>query len=320
MSTASVSRVLNGSELVKPAVRARVEEAIRSLNYVPHDAARSLALRRTKTLGAILPTLDNAIFAEGINAFERAARDKGYTLVLSISNYDLDDERHLVRKMIERGVDGLLLIGNDHHPDSFAGLRQAGVQHVCAWTHVPDGPAANVGFSNAAAMVDIIDHLVAFGHRRIGMLAGLTAANDRARERVQGVRNRLADHGLTLPDEHMMEIPYSIRAARQAFPRLAEHQVTALVCGNDVIAIGVLLEALKRGMRVPGDLSITGFDNLTLSGELHPAITTVEVLAETMGASAANLLIHALEDRKPVESLQLPTRLVVRETTGPAPA
>ncbi len=319
VSTASVSRVLNQSPLVTPNVRARVEAAIKALGYVPHEAARALALRRTHVIGAIIPTLNNAIFAAGISALEVAVRERGYTLLLSVSNYDLEEERRLIRKMIERGVEGMMLVGNDHLAESFEELRSAGVRHLCAWVHKKGAPAANVGFSNAEAMTDLVDHLVWLGHRKIGMLAGLTATNDRARQRVLGVRERLAHHDLRLPDEDVIEIPYSIRAARRAFPDVMARGVTAVVCGNDVLAIGALFEAQAMGLDVPGDVSITGFDNLNLSSELNPPITTVDVPGNEMGKTVAMALIDAIEGDCDVESHALETALLVRGTTGPAP-
>jgi len=289
------------------------------LNYVPHEAARVLALRRTRVLGAVIPTLNNAIFAEGVNAFERAAHARGYTLLLSLSNYDLEEEQNLVRKMMERGVEGLLLIGNEHGEACFDGLNAAGVRHLCAWAHSPDSPAPNVGFSNAAAVADLVDHLVDLGHRRISLLAGVTVGNDRARERVRGIRERMVHHGLKLPPEHIIETPYSIREARRLFPKIMQTKPTAVMCGNDVIAYGALFEAQAMSLSVPGDVSITGFDNLRLSAELHPGITTVNVPAADMGTEAANALIDAIEEERGVRSRELPTELLIRGTTGPAP-
>lgn len=320
VSTASVSRVLNESELVTADVRARVEAAMATLGYVPHEAARALALRRTKVIGAIIPTLNNAIFAVGVNAFEGAVRARGYTLLLSVSNYDLDGERLLVRKMIERGVEGLMLVGNDHMPEVFEELRSSEIRHLCTWTHTDEAPAADVGFSNAAAMVALVDHLVGLGHRRIAFLAGLTATNDRARERVRGARLRLADHGIALPDDRIIEIPYSIREARRVFPAIVATGATAVICGNDVIAFGALFAAQSMGLAVPGDVSITGFDNLNLSGELDPGITTVDVPAHAMGVTAANALVDAIEQDGDVTGRALETKLLIRGTTGPAPA
>ncbi len=324
VSTASVSRVLNGLGIVKPAIRARIEQAITALDYVPHEGARALVTRRSMVLGAIIPTLNNAIFAESMNAFESAARAHGYTLVLSVSNYDLVEEHTLVRRMVQRGVDGLMLVGNEHDAASFAALRRAAIAHVCSWTFEADAPAPNVGFRNAEAMTEIVDLLVALGHRRIAMISGRTAGNDRAAGRVRGVRTRLAAHSLSLPPSMLRECPYTIRDARVTFAGLWDRLGTAerpsaLICGNDVIAIGALFEARRLGIAVPGKLSITGFDNLAIAGEIEPALTTIDVPAEAMGSGAAQALIDAISFGSPVESHLLPTRLVLRATTGPPP-
>ncbi|MFT6303823.1 MAG: LacI family transcriptional regulator [Pseudomonadales bacterium] len=319
VSTATVSRVLNHSGSISQDVKARVLTAIDELNYIRDAGARALAMQRSRTLGAIIPTLNNAIFAEGINAFERTAQALGYTLILSVSQQDLDHEHDLVIKMIERGVDGLLLVGNRHNDVVYRRLDQTGVRYVCTWAYDDNDDLANVGFDNKQAMHSIVDHLVGLGHRQIAMLAGCSKDNDRAMDRITGVRDRLASHGLTLPANRVIEVPYSIAESRKAFSAITSSAVTALICGNDVIAYGALLEAQKRGVDVPGDLSITGFDDLSLSAELSPALTTVQVGAESMGEAAAQKLIFAVDNQLPVESILLHTELVVRETTARVP-
>lgn len=324
VSTASVSRMLNGIGPIKPAVRARIQEAIAALDYVPHDCARALVTRRSQVLGAVIPTLNNAIFAEGINAFEAEARADGFTLVLSVSNYDLDEERTLIRRMVQRGVDGLLLVGNEHTASSFEMLRRASVAHVCTWTFEDAGPAPNVGFRNADAMADVVDLLVSLGHRRFAMLAGVQAGNDRARGRVDGVVARLRFHGLDLVPAMLAESLYTIRAAREALAGLMQGlgvaaRPTALICGNDVIGIGALLEARRCGIAVPQALSITGFDNLAIAAELDPPMTTVDVPAEQMGRGAARALIEAISAGRAVTGQLMPTRLLVRGTTAAVP-
>jgi len=316
VSTATVSRVINGRGVVSAEVRARVEQAVAHLEYVPHAGARALALQKSGTLGAIIPTLNNAIFAEGINAFEKAAQALGYTLILAVSHNDPDEDAQQALRMIERGVDGLLLVGNDHEPTVFDRLNKASIKHVCSWAFDTNALAPNIGFDNEAAMYDVVDHLVRLGHTKMGILAGLSARNDRARDRVRGVVTRLNHHSLGVPPANIIELEYSIKAARCAFWQLIDNDVSAIICGNDVIAQGALLEALKVGMIIPDDLSITGFDDLELSAELNPALTSVHVNASSMGAHAAKALVRAVEDSVPVASYQLSTRLVVRETTG----
>ncbi|NSX56164.1 LacI family DNA-binding transcriptional regulator [Parasulfitobacter algicola] len=315
VSTATVSRVLNGSNLVRDDVRKRVEEAMAELNYIPDESARSLATRKSRTLGAIIPTLNNAIFAVGINALEQAARERGYTLVISISNYDPDSELMLVRQMLERGVDGLMLVGNHHHDEVYRLLNASAVRHVCGWSHNNNAPSPNIGFDNARAMHAVVDHLVDLGHQKIGVLAGICQNNDRATLRLDGTRQRLEHHGLDLPKQSIIQIAYSIRAARAALPDLLKSDVSAVICGNDVIAYGAVFAAQDAGLRISENLAITGFDNLSLSKELRPSITTVNVPAADMGSTIANYLVDAIESNQPVASCKFETDLLVRETT-----
>lgn len=313
VSTATVSRVLNGSSLVREDARARVRAAIDALGYVPNMGARSLATRRSLTLGAIVPTLENAIFAAGLNAFEAEARRRGYGLVISVSNYAPAQEVALIRQMIERKVDGLLLVGNDRDPAAEALLQTAGLRHLGAWTHDPAHRTVNVGFDNFAAMAPVIDHLVALGRRRIAILGGIGAGNDRARARRAGAEAALDAHGLA--PHAADECTYSLSEARDAARRLLDARPDALVCGNDVIAAGALWAARENGLHVPADLAVTGFDDLPLAAALAPALTTIHVPARRMGRAAAAALVEAAETgAHPTPSL-IGTALVVRDST-----
>ena len=313
VSTATVSRVLNGSPLVRNEVRARVEASIAALGYLPHAGARSLARRRSGTLGAVVPTLENAIFAAGLNAFEAEAREAGYGLVISVSNYDSAQEVAAIRQMIARGVEGLLLVGNDRAEEARDLLATTGTSHACAWAYDEEAAGPNVGFDNATAMAEVADHLVGLGRRRIAMLAGVQEGNDRARTRLEGLRARLDAHGLE--PVAVAETRYSVARAKEAARSLIAARPDALVCGNDVIAYGVLSAARKAGLSVPDDLAVTGFDDLPLSAEIAPALTTVHVPARRMGRRAAAVLIAAAAGGPRVRPTRLETHLVVRATT-----
>ncbi|MEM7490900.1 MAG: LacI family DNA-binding transcriptional regulator, partial [Pseudomonadota bacterium] len=251
VSTATVSRVLNGSPLVSADVRARVEAVVARTGYMPDLGARMLATRRSRALGAIVPTLDNAIFAAALDGFEAEARAAGFALMIAVSNYDPEQEAALIRQMSARGVEGLLLVGNDRDAGVRAVLERRGLRHCCAWCHDPDAAAPNVGFDNAAAMAPVVDHLVATGRRRIAVLAGMLAGNDRARGRLDGACARLAHHGMAPVARG--ESRYSLRQAREAFGTLLAARPDAVICGNDVIAFGVLSAARRAGLRVPDD-------------------------------------------------------------------
>jgi LacI family transcriptional regulator len=198
-------------------------------------------------------------------------------------------------------------------------LRRAGVPFVASYIYEPRSRWPNIGFSNQAAMRQVGEHLVQLGHRDIGMFAGVTHGNDRAAKRLAGMRECLRRHGLALNAHATMEIPYTIEAARSALARLVERGrlPSALACGNDIIALGVLFEAAAQGIRVPDDLSVAGFDNAPITAHVHPTLTTVTIPVEEMGTCAAEALLHMIDSGRPAQSVKLDAPLLVRESTAP---
>ncbi len=321
VSTATVSRVLNAPDLVSGSLKERVEHAVKSLGYVRHGAARALASRRSFTVGAVIPTLDNAIFASGVGAFEARLTELGYTLLISVSNYSLEHEAEQVRRLLERGVDGIMLVGLEHDPATYTLLERANIPAVNTWAFDPDAPQLMAGFNNFDAARAITRYLIDLGHKRIAMAAGITEGNDRAMARVNGVKAELKAHGLSLEDDLLVECLYSIAAGRRALGNLMERHEppTAIIAGNDVIALGLLFEAAHRGIAIPDTLSITGFDNLPITGQVSPALTTLNVPSRDMGARAADLLLDAIAGGE-TRSIELETSIIARATTGPPPS
>lgn len=319
VSTATVSRVLNNPESVRPRVRAWVEQVIRELDYFPHGAARALASNRSRTIGAVFPTVNNEIFAAAINALEESLFSAAYTLVLSVSKYRLDTEALQVRRLVERGIDGLVLVGNDHSAETYALIDQARLPFVSLLSYEPKSGRPNIGILNRDRGRAAAEHLLSLGHRRIGMICGITVDNDRARGRYQGFQQALADRGLRPFRDAVIEKPYTIEAGREALCELIESDRVpdALVCGNDVLALGILLEAQSRGLDVPGDLSIVGFDDLPLARHFRPALTTIAVPVEAAGRHAGTALAAAIAASRPVESLCLDAPLLIRGSTAP---
>jgi LacI family transcriptional regulator len=317
VSIATVSRVLNRSNRVDARLRARVEAAVARLGYVVDGAARALASRRSKTVGAIVPTLDNAIFAAGINALQLRLDEHGYVLLVASSEYDEARERRELQALVERGIDALMLVGLDHSQAVRAILEATEIPAVVAWAIDRAAPWPCVGFDNARAMARIVEHLADLGHRRIAMIAGVTAGNDRAAERVRGAREALARRGLAL--EHLYESPYRFgdgRAAMRSLMALTARP-TAVVCGNDVLAMAALFEAQALGIAVPREVSITGFDDLELASHLSPALTTAHVPAAEMGRRVADYLVAALAGYDLPRVTELDVRVILRETTAP---
>ena len=319
VSTASVSRYLNMPELVRPQRREKIEAAIAALGYVPHGAARALASQRTRTIGAVIPTLDNAIFARGVQAFQHRLHADNFTLLLASFDYDLEEEVRHVDALLTRGVDALLLVGCMHAPKLYERLDKMGLPYVHTWAFDRTGAKPCVGFDNRLAAKRAASYLIDIGHQAIALVVGITEGNDRATERALGVREALEERGLTLLPEYYLEKAYDVAEGRSGMRQLLAQDVppTAVICGNDVLALGALLECQSRGVSVPGEISITGFDDLPLTSHLQPSLTTLHVPAGEMGRRAAEYLLARLSDVPMPDSTELEVGLLVRGTTAP---
>jgi LacI family transcriptional regulator len=319
VSTATVSRVLNAQGKVNHETEARVTAAVAALGYVPHAAARALASRRSRTVGAVTAALDNPIFAKGIQALESRLEQSGYGLLVASSNYEPARELKQVRTMVERGIDAIMLQGDSHLPEVYALLQRRGIAYMNTWIYDAAAPHPCCGFDNQLAGHNLADYLLDLGHRDIAMVAGITAGNDRARSRIAGVTAALRARGLDLPPARVVERPYSLSDGRDGLRALFAPpgpRPTAVIGGNDLLAIGVMLEAQQSGLKVPGDLSVAGFDDIELAANLTPALTTIHVPVEEICTLAGDYLVARIEGRAARDHIALEARLVVRQSTA----
>ncbi|MEQ8355329.1 MAG: substrate-binding domain-containing protein [Kiloniellaceae bacterium] len=319
VSTATVSRVLNSQGKVNRETEARVTEAVAALGYVPHAAARALASRRSRTVGAVTAALDNPIFAKGIQALESRLEQSGYGLLVASSNYEPARELKQVRTMVERGIDAIMLQGDSHLPEIYALLQRKGIAYINTWVY--DAAAAHpcCGFNNEAAARNLANYLLDLGHRDVAMVGGITSGNDRARNRIKGVKAALAARGLDLPAQRVIERPYSVSDGRDGLRALLSMPgppPTAVIGGNDLLAIGILLEAQQSGLQVPGDISVAGFDDIELSANISPALTTIHVPVEEICTLAGDYLVARIEGRAARDHVALEAKLVVRQSTA----
>ncbi|MFT5113689.1 MAG: LacI family transcriptional regulator [Parasphingorhabdus sp.] len=318
VSTATASRALNRPESVRPELRRRVTDAVDELGYVAHGAARALASRKSKTVGAIVPTIDNAIFAKSIQTLQDRLSKLGYTLLLASSDYNQERERKECQTLLEKGVDALILVGEEHHPSVYRLLDNNQTPYVNIWIYNESSLQPCVGFDNASAARKLAKYLIDIGHRDIAMVAGINEGNDRAAERVSGVLTALNEHQLSFSPGYLIEKPYEIAAGRTAAKQLLSlsNPPTAIMCGNDILAMGVLFECLSRGFRVPEDISIAGFDGMDLTAHITPALTTVQIPSEEMGYMAAEY-VHARISKLPVnDKTKLIANIIVRDSTS----
>lgn len=320
VSTATVSRSLNAAEQVSRATRERVMAAVRELGYAPNFGAQALAGKRTNTFGAIIPTMENAIFARGLQAFQEQLSDEGITLLVASSSYSAGLEEQQIRTLVARGADAMLLIGHDRTPETYAFLERRKIPYVVAWVYDSAEPRLSIGFDNRKAMAALTRRVLDLGHVSIAVITAECSENDRARERLAGVKDVMRERDFDPGSLRIIETTYSIGNGAEAFSELMQggKKPTAVLCGNDVLAAGALMTARKLRIRVPEDVSITGFDDIELAQIVSPALTTVHVPHREMGRGAARLLMALRNGEDPGESIELEASLRWRETLGPA--
>ncbi len=319
VSTATVSRFLNTPDQVSPKAREKVAAAVEKLGYTPHFGARAMAAKRTQTIGAIIPTMENAIFARGLQAFQETLNDKGYTLLVSSTAYRPELEAEQIRTLIARGADGLLLIGYERDPAVYNYLHTRRIPYLLAWAHRENAAHTAIGFDNKSAMATLARHVIAQGHRNIGVISGIRLGNDRATDRVAGIHLALAEAGLDPASAPLIEAPYAFESGAAAFSNLmrTSNPPSVVMCINDVLAIGALQSARDLGIKVPQEVSITGFDDIELTTLVTPKLTTVHVPHRTMGSLAAEELIAQIEEKRPGQSCRLDSALRLRDTLAP---
>ncbi|RLJ40959.1 LacI family transcriptional regulator [Litoreibacter meonggei] len=318
VSTATVSRCLNSPDRVIENTRMRVLRAVDELGYTPNFGARVMAAKRTFTIGAIIPTMENAIFARGVQAFQEELHRRGYTLLISSSAYQPDLEEEQIRALVSRGADGLLLIGYERNPEIYRYLERQNIPVLVAWAFSDENDRPSIGFDNCAAMRELAKTVIEFGHRKIGVISGITQGNDRASQRLKGIEDAVANSLLDPKIMGIIETPYEIDNGGDAFEELMknEDRPSVVMCGNDVLAVGALRRAQQMGLHVPRDVSITGFDDIELARIVMPSVTTVHVPHREMGQKAATQLVKMVENESTGVSTELQITLRIRDSLG----
>ncbi len=320
VSTATVSRVLSRSEAVSEHTRARVMAVVNHHHYVPHGLAGSLASRRSRQIGIIIPTIANSIYASCTQAVNRVAQQAGYTVLVGISEFSPEYEAELIRRFLERRVEGLILTGVARAHELYQKMEHNGVRFVITWKYGNDCGWPVVSFDNYKASAMAVEHLIGLGHRRIGLICGRSDLNDRALDRRRSFEDTLRSHGIAPDPELMFERDFEFDEGRDATRRMLRHKLppTALFIANDIQAVGALIECRESGLSIPEDISIVGFDDLPIAQYVNPRLTTVRVPSEEMGRLATETLIAGIRRRGPLKSIELSTSLIVRNSTGPA--
>jgi len=317
VSVATVSRVINHPDRVKGNTRRRVQKAMEENNYVYNALAGSLGKSTTRTLGLIIPTITNPIFAVSTQGVQSAAARRGYSLLLGSTEYKPETEYNLVQLYLEKQVDGIVFSGRPLDERSLAYMKSRRIPYLFTWEAVDDIDAPHITFDNKKAARQVVEYFVSMGHRRIGMVAGRFKDTGRAYRRWIGYKDALEQWNIPYDEKLVIQKPYSVASGREATGRLLkmEEPPTAIFCANDILAYGAIAAARDLGRRVGVDLGIIGFDDLEMSAVMDPPLTTVRIPGHEMGTMAADALIDMVEGKKS-ETVQyvLETDLILRES------
>jgi LacI family transcriptional regulator len=317
----TVSRIVNNDPdlRVSAATRARVTSLLKKTGYRPDGMARGLKLRQSFVLGVLIPDVLNPLFAAIFRGVEDAAREEGYTVILSSTDGIEDREREILLTLQSRMIDGMIVASASLRDPSVRWLRTSGIPHVLV-NRYSDQKDYFVGTDDRAGARLATEHLLALGHRRIAHLAG-SSRYSTAVNRRQGFEDGLKAAGIEPEPDLVAETSLAAGGGVTGTLRLLERRrpPTAIVAVNDVAAVGAYDAAEKMGLRIPGDLAITGYNDIPLAARLRPGLTTIHVPAQEFGRAAARMLLEQLAGgvREP-RRVVLPPELVIRGSTDPA--
>jgi LacI family transcriptional regulator len=320
VSTATVSRVLNDASVVKNSTRARVMKAIEELKYHPNLHARNLAGGKSKTIGVIVSNMENPFFFDIYKTVESDAHARGFEVVMANTDYRSDQLLASIRLMIGRRVAGLAAIVSEMERALIEELSGANIPMVFYDVGTPRKNIRNIRVNYRRGIEKVVDYLHSLNHRRLGFVGHHTALGP-INERLKAVMDAMA----RIPSLEVRSTAAAdtLEGGRQAARALLSsgYEPTAIICVNDIMAVGALRELRERGIRVPQDMSVTGFDNVKLSEFCYPSLTTVHIPRERIGHAICGWLMpNAGDPAVTDQEIVIDPEFVLRDSTGPAPA
>jgi LacI family transcriptional regulator len=318
VSTATVSRVLNGFPGVRENTVLRVRRAIVEMNYVPNPNARSLRAGRTRLFGLIVSDVNNPFFPELIDAFEGLAAAEGIEVIFTHTNYDPKRLHSSIRRMIERSVDAIAVMTSEVEEVSLQQAVRAGIPVVLMNQRKLADKYPNIPVDYSAGFREALEHLLSLGHRDIGFIAGPQSLNS-ARGRKDAFTAALKSHGIDVRNDWIAIGDMRVEGGRKAMDALLARRPrpTAVVASNDLMAVGALQAAHASRIHVPRDLSLIGFDDLPIASMMHPPLSTIRHPRREVAARAFDALWKTVRNEKVAEDSPLQPHLVIRNSTAP---
>ena len=321
VSPSTVSRALRGERAVDPVLIERVQAVSAQLGYVPDPAARALASQRSDHVAILIPLLSNTLFVDLLDAAQMTFRAAGFQTLMGVTHYDASEEEQLLREQLLHRPAGLLVTGLEHNPSTRELMAHSQVPCVHLMD-LPAGPLVQegpfcVGFRQTDAGAALTRHLLSQGRRRIAFAAA--QLDPRVMQRLYGWRTALQDVGLYTPTlEWLNPAPSSLALGALMFEQILQQRpaVDAIFFCNDDLAQGALMAALRRGISVPAQVAIAGFNDLTGSDQMVPSLTTVRTPRSQIGQAAAQMLLTLMRGETPeIPQLDLGFQIVQRQSS-----
>ena len=311
VSHPTVSRALNNHPAISEATRERIIKLAKEMGYVPNATARGLKTSRTRALGVILRHIDDPFWSEVLDGVDSVLHPEGYSLFIASTHNEKQREREVVQTMMQRGVDGIILLSPDFREEQF---------HILNSYDFPMVMVNNEGAGECQYLIYnddvygarlITQHLITMGHTRIAYLGKRNTESDR--NRLKGFRTEMQIAGLPVDEQYIFHVPAGnpIGGREGAEYLLSLDQIpSAIVCYNDALAIGVYNYLREKGLRIPQDISITGFDNISIAAYLSPPLTTLHQYKFELGEGAARMMLEVLSNRQQKERGNAPSKKV----------
>lgn len=325
VSIATVSRTFRSPQKVRPEVREQILRICEQHNYVYNAAAGDLSRKKTNIIGVLVPTANKSVFGDTMMAIQDKAHELQFATITGTTRYDKAIEKDLLRQFQERRVAGIIFTGFTIGGEQLIRqLMRSKIACVIIWEKLEEADINYVGFDNFKAAYQATDHLAKLGHRRIGLIVGPYEKVGRVKKRFEGYKQALIDHAIPFDQSIVVSTEPDLLEGKQAMGQIlsAPTPPTAVFAASDRLAIGGLAAIKEKGLRVPRDISLVGFDDVEFASYCDPPLTTVRVPAKEMGALAVKVLHELIVDGSAkVKQYCLDTDLIIRGSTAePGPS
>lgn len=317
VSVSTISRVLNNKPDVSEETKIKVEKVIKKLGYNPNRIARGLVLRKTNSIGLVIPDINNPFFPEIIKGVERTAKKLGYSLILCNTDNDKKEERESISLLRSKQVDGMILSLSLENKAVLKELEKEKFPIVQIDRQIKDSIYPAVTIDNKRSAYIATEYLIKQGHKKIGHITG-DLSTETAINRLNGFKLALKDHNLTVKKEWILEGDYSKESGKEMMEKIIklEDRPTAIFFANDLMAFGAYEAIFEYNYRIPEDFSIMGHDNIEITSFVKPGLTTMDQPKYRLGEIAAKKLISMIEnkDEKALQNVILKNAMIVRDS------